>query len=213
MKKLIITEGADDQKFFKGLLSYLKITDIEVEAIGGKNGRGSKSNIFDIDDIRGVITAKTEELPSKILITCDADFAEEDGDFDGFEKTNKATEKILRDLKKKEKNKIIGFFIIPNNASDGNLESLYLDSCSLDRNLFGCVEAYLNCLSEKISLKQNPKIKALSLLAPIGLKDDVYKAGYAAFDERKKSYREGYWNFESPTLASLKDFLEQFFKN
>lgn len=214
MKKLIITEGKDDQKFFIGLLSYLKITDVEVVSVNEK-ARGGKANIFTIDDVQKDVTGKTEELASKILITCDADFVEQGGVYGGFEKTKTASEEILKNLRISEDNanKVFEFFIIPNNKSDGNLESLYLDCLFLDPSALRCVEDYLDCLSSgKIPLKKNSKIKALSLLAPIGSNEGIYKVGFAALlDEKNKKHREGYWNFESSALKPLTEFLKNFF--
>jgi hypothetical protein len=219
MKKLIITEGADDKKFFIGLLSYLRVAGVEVVEINPKQkGRGSKANLFNIDDISSAINAETEELESKILIICDADFEEEGVDLSGFTASKSAAEKILEVLKnnkehqEQNKNKKIEFFIIPNNEIDGNLESLYLNCLAIDQSSMKCVEDYLKCLSKKISLQQNPKMKAFSLLAPIGLKDAVHKVGFAAcLDEKNKKHREGYWDFESPALKPLSDFLKNYF--
>lgn len=214
MKKLIITEGNDDQKFFEGLLDFLRIRDVEVASVNPKQ-RGSKVNIFTISDIKQHITSKTEEFPSKILITCDADFEADGGKLGGFKKTKEESKKILNGLKSSYKNtgdKKIKFFILPNNEKDGNLESLFLESLSLSPVVTDCVNSYHSCLShQNISLKTNSKTKAMSLLAAIG-GGDVYKVGYAAFDNNTKSYRTDYWNFQSPALESLRTILQDFFR-
>jgi len=213
MKNLIITEGRDDQKFFIGLLSYLKIHGVDVIAIREK-ARGSKSDIFTTSQIQADVTSETQELAAKILITCDADFSKTGGLRDGFIKTKTAFQDLLKELENNEyykKNKTFGFFIIPNNEDDGNLETLYLNCLATDKSSLDCADKYLNCLSEKISLEKSPKMRALSLLTPIGLSDDVYRVGFAAFDEKNKKYREGYWDFESPALKPLSDFLKNYF--
>lgn len=201
MKKLIITEGNDDQKFFEGLLDFLEIKNINVISINPK--RGNKINIFTINDLQQTITRSVEELEAKILITCDADFAENNDNLDGFIKTREQSLKILQELKSKEENqnKNIEFFILPNNQKDGNLESLFIDSL-FDKSLIQCVDEYHNCLSNKISFKTNSK--TMSLLAAIG-DGNIYKAGFAAKEKL-------YWNFESEALKPLINYLKDFFK-
>jgi hypothetical protein len=203
MKKLIITEGNDDQKFFEGLLDFLDIKNINVISINPK--RGSKINIFTINDIQQTITRSVEELEAKILITCDADFEANNDYLDGFIKTREQSLKTLQELKSKEENqnKNIEFFILPNNEKDGNLESLFLDSL-FDKSVIQCVDEYHNCLSKKISFKINSKTKAMSLLTAIG-SGDIYKAGFAAKEKL-------YWNFESEALKPLTNYLKDFFK-
>jgi hypothetical protein len=213
MKKLIIAEGQDDKKFFLGLLDYLKILDVEVVAIKEK-GRGSKTDILNVNSIQLDIASKIGEKQAKILITCDADFKEQKGNFDGFKKTQEALSRLIIDLKNNEfnSNKEFDFFTIPTNEIDRNLESLFLDCMAIDKKTLGCLENYFSCLSKKFSFKNNnPKTKVFSLLAPIGSNDEVYKAGYAAYDEKTKKYREGYWNFESESLNKIKETLEKFF--
>ena len=214
MKKLIITEGEDDQKFFSGLLSFLEIKDVKVFAANGH--RSSKSDIFAISSIKQKLHTEADERKSKILITCDADLVEVGGKKDGFARTKEEFEKLITLLKKEENEedglqRDIEYFILPDNNSEGNLESLFLDCLAINKSSLDCVDEYLNCLlSKNISLKQNSKTKALSLIAPIG-EGDIYKVGYAAYDQKTEKHREGYWNFEAPALKTLSDFLKKYF--
>ncbi len=219
MKKLIITEGKDDKLFFEGLLGYLKtigiLIDAEVKA-ADKHGKGGKSQVLNSGEIKLLITSESEEKKSQVLIICDADFVENNGCYDGFKKSEAKTKKILEELQEDEisHNKKIDFFIIPNNRDDGNLETLYLSCLKTDKRVLNCVDSYFECLSLKdLSLPKNSKIRARSILTAIGHKDDIYAAGFAAYDEKKKSYRQDYWDFNSPALKPLINFIKQFFQN
>ena len=50
MKKLIIVEGKDDEKFLTSLCQVLEINNLEVKSIN-PTGRGGKSRFFIADEI------------------------------------------------------------------------------------------------------------------------------------------------------------------
>lgn len=211
MKKIIITEGREDAKFFEGLLSSIVIRDVEVLPM---SHRGNKEQILNINKLQAKLNSfGIGGAEAKILIVCDADYVGQAETLGGFDETKTASTSLLRQLKENGENlgKEVEIFIIPNNQNDGNLESLFLDAASLGIEAFNCADSYLKCLGRDIPADKNLKIKSRVLLAALGAKDDVFQIGYAAFDDKLKKHRDGYWDFKSSALNPLASFLQKYF--
>ena len=97
----------------------------------------------------------------------------------------------------------IGVFIMPNNADQGMLEDLCLQSVG-GKPAFACVEQYMDCLSALPENEQprNPsKAKVQAYLAT--RKEIANSLGVGA--------RKGYWDFEHNCFGDIKRFLRALF--
>lgn len=90
-------------------------------------------------------------------------------------------------------------FLFPDNQSDGILENLLEEIIIPEQaDIFRCFENYKKCLKKHNYITPNIKGKIYS-----------YKEALGALKENKKEdeFNTKYWNFESPALEPLKDFL------
>ncbi len=208
MKGLIIVEGKEDQKFITKLLELIKI-DNDVIAQVSNEKRGSKFHVINTDNISRIINDSKYKF-EKVLLICDADSEEQKGECDGFTKTKKIITEVVKKLGS-QNTQTISYYILPDNKNDGTLETLYLESLPTKlKNTLDCVTTYLSCLKKKgHSTNKSDKIISSTLLAPLGAKDNVRAAGYAADSEQC----EDYWDFNSKDTQKLINFIQKFFKN
>jgi hypothetical protein len=206
MKKVqIFVEGVADQKFFQDLLNDWY--GIELSLGGFQNGNGDIFNvegkgvfedekkmlliepILKLNDIRGV----------KNLFIFDADT---------FEIESQNFEKYKSQFP-------IDHFLLPDNQSNGDLETLLEQIINQDNKvIFDCWDSYENCL--KSSKRKNGnfttparKTKIYAYLeALLGESKNQKKK----IKETERNYRDqSHWDLNSRALTNLKQFLDQYF--
>lgn len=188
--KLLLVEGSHEKKFFSRLLSNMNVTDIQVVAVEGEHNFAPNLRNLPSDE-------KFDEVVS-IGIVRDAD------------KSFKAKMTSIQDALRRAKLPVptspleptgtpkINIFIMPNNADDGALEKLCMETVS-DDPVIQCVDDYFNCL-QALQNRSHPNIYKARVQAYLACKNEGnVHMGTAS--------ELGYWNFTSPTLDSLKQFL------
>ena len=110
----------------------------------------------------------------------------------------------------------IEYFLLPDNQSNGDLETLLAKIINQDNEvIFKCWEGYENCLktsTRKEGVFTTParktKIYAYleALLGESNSEKDLIK-------ERDRNYRNtNHWDLNAPALVNLKQFLDQYFQ-
>lgn len=190
-RKLIVVEGKDDTKFFVKLLDEINITDFFVWGIDGKDNFNNDLPLL-------------SKLPGFSNLTHFVVIRDNDTD-DAFTSVrNIICRKIGFPNAPSTHGEFtsgtpqIGVFIMPGEAVEGNaIEDLCLktvEKCSAMK----CVNEFISCLS---ALKDKPK----------NMSKAKVQAFLASQPEIANSIGQGasknYWNFNSPILDELKDFL------
>jgi hypothetical protein len=213
----IIVEGQTDKKFFEHFIKFicekevqLNECDFEIKTIserGGKDDFYGKKYSYDTKNIESKIDVTNRINNHKILLVCDADFS--------FCNTKDNLQKALSKLGKKYNKITFGFFILPNNSSNGKLEDLFFESVKKEiKNQFSCVQNYFKCLKNNNALLdennnfKDKKIASEVLIYAIGFQEKMKDVGSAI----------NYWDFElihqnNSSLKTLYDFFITFFKN
>ena len=199
-KKILVVEGKDEINFFDSLLRHLNISDYQIENGGGKNNFPNK--IPSLKKTTGFIQADNIPFVTHLAIVRD-----KNGD--------DALNSVKEILKKEgfvppdnhgqfsDGNPKVGIFIMPGQTVEGTmLEDLCLKTVE-GHPAMKCVNQFESCVSnlpkfpKNISKAKSAVFKAQTYLAT--QPDLVDSVGLAA--------QKQYWNFESPALDELKQFL------
>lgn len=194
-KKIIAVEGPDDDNFFDALLRRMNITDFDIRFVGGKDE--FKNKLAALKNVSGFFNADGSPFVTHLAIIRD-----ENGD--------NAFASIINILKREgfnppkkhgmfsNGNPKIGIFIMPGTTVKGTmLEDLCLKTVENHPSM-KCVNEFVSCV---LALKPKPKniskAKAQTFLA--AQPEFVNSVGLGA--------QKNYWDFESPALEELKQFL------
>jgi len=192
-KKLLAVEGIDELNFFEELFKHIGMADtVDLRDVGGKDQ--FKNKMPALKKITGFNKLEA------IAIIRDADESLKSA----FESIKGVLEKM--DLKAPARpGKFsggipkVGIFIMPDNANNGMLENLCLDTVK-DHEAMKCVNPFIDCSKE---LKEQPKniakAKAQSFLAL--MPEIANSVGRGA--------KKDYWDFDSVELKALIRFLTQ----
>ena len=206
---LILVEGVADQKFIQDLIfewynNELSLGTVSkpgnILALGGKTAFDSPEIIKKLSPIlkQQVIT----EIPTIVIF--DADIFMDNH----------------RYLSQHSQTHGFKFFLLPDHASDGDLETLLQQIICPDNQLiFSCWESYEQCLSGQ---KTNATEKKEFTLPASKTKIYAYlealvgetKSEKEKIKEANRDYRnQKHWNLdpEHPSLKPLKSFLDPFF--
>ncbi|MEA5620343.1 DUF3226 domain-containing protein [Cronbergia sp. UHCC 0137] len=190
--KLLLGEGVDEVRFFQGLLKYLNITDVQVEAYEGKDKLGNYLKTLPL-------RPGYRELIS-LGITRDADKSTNNA-FDsicGFLKNAKLpipskTKETVGDKLK------VSVLIIPDYQNSGMLEDVCLEAVKSDP-IISCIDDYFKCISYTVGQDTKEIAKArLKVWLASQIKPDM-RLGEAA--------QAGYFPWNSSAFDGLKQFLE-----
>ncbi len=189
--KLLIGEGVEEKRFFAALLRHLDRTDVQVEEYGGKDG----------------LSRFLEALPkipgysglAVLGITRDADKSRRDANESVREAIRRAK---LEDPDLPEGSRIkrlrIHVFILPDDATDGMLEDLCLQSVGDDAAM-PCVDEFLHCVRQRAKRYPSNEAKA---------RVHAWLSSQRVPDKRLGEAAEaGYWRFDHPAFDALKSFI------
>jgi len=199
-KKVLAVEGKDDKNFFNALLKHIGIADFDIREVGGKNQFRKK--LPALVNARGFFLADGSSFVSHLAIVRDKD---EDDAFKsiativettGLTPPTKPSE--FSDGKPK-----VGIFIMPGEAIDGTmLEDLCLKTVE-NQKAMTCVNEFASCISAlEPTAKNIPKAKVQVFKAQVFL-----AAQPEIVDSVGLGAQKNYWDFESPALDELKEFL------
>ena len=188
--KLLLVEGSHEEKFFKSLLPNISVSGLQVIEVGGEHSFAP--------NLRNLPSYEKFEDVISIGIVRDAD--------KNFKAKMASIQDALRQAKlpvptthlKPAEKPQISIFIMPNNSDNGALENLCMETVA-DDPAIRCVDDYFNCL-QALKNKSHPNIYKARVQAYLACKDegDIHMGTASEL---------GYWNFASPALDSLKQFL------
>lgn len=197
MTRIFIESKNDKTQEFNFLQAYLKYLGIAEDKVDFVHEDG-KDNIR--LDKNKFLEAQMENKNNIILF---------DADKDGT--TKAMLDKFLADNQDIQ----AVYFLFPNNEDDGNVETL-LDKILLKdkfKGFFGCFNDYETCIKGQKNDDGNP------LYSTPNLKGKLYTffTSLQLSNSKMKEVKRGnwlfnepeYWDFESPYLKPLKDFLTE----
>lgn len=194
-RKILAVEGLDEENFFSALLKHINIADCDIRRVGGKDQFKDKLPALKI--ARGFFNADGSPFVTHLAIIRD-----ENGD-DAFTSVVNILKKERFTPPKKHGllsngNPKIGIFIMPGTTIKGTmLEDLCLESVE-NHPAMKCVNEFASCASAlETRPKSLSKAKAQTFLA--AQPDIVNSVGLGA--------QKNYWDFDSPALEELKQFL------
>lgn len=195
--RILAVEGKDECNFFKALLNYENIKNVQIIDIGGKDKFKKELPIlinlegfFDVHTLGFIRDAEQNQATSAFKSIC------------SILQNNNLPAPQQSNTVFTHQNLAIGIFIMPNNVDEGMLEDLCLESIK-DKAVFECVNQYIECCSQddETIKSNNSKAKVQTYLA--SKKPIVNSLGVAA--------TKGYWNFENNCFADIKLFLHSLF--
>ncbi len=194
-KKVIAVEGSDDDNFFDALLRRMNISDFDIRFVGGKGE--FKNKLPALKNVSGFFNADGSPFVTHLVIIRD-----ENGD-NAFRSVANILKKEGFTPPKKhglfsDGNPRIGVFIMPGATVAGTmLEDLCLKTVE-DHPAMRCVNEFVSCVCKlKAQPRSISKVKTQAFLA--AQPEIVNSVGVGA--------QKGYWDFESPVLDELKQFL------
>jgi hypothetical protein len=194
-KKVLAVEGQDEKNFLDKLLKYLGFNDFQIEDVGGKDNFPDKfPNLLKTS---GFSHADGSPLVTHLVIIRDK---EDDNAFESI--SNIVVKAGLKPPNKhstfSDSNPKVGIFIMPGAEVQGTmLEDLCLKTVE-NQPAMKCVNEFVSCASALDTKPKNlSKAKAQTFLA--AQPEIVNSVGVGA--------QKGYWDFESPALDELKQFL------
>lgn len=194
-KKILAVEGKDEKNFFDSLLKHMNITDFDIRRVGGKNQFPKK--LPALLKTRGFFAPDESSLVTHLAIVRDKD---EDEALKSI--INIVTDAGLtpptKNAEFSDAAPKVGIFIMPGETVEGTmLEDLCLKTVE-NYPAMKCVNEFVSCACAlDIKPKNIPKAKAQTFLA--AQPEIVNSVGLGA--------QKSYWDFESPALDELKQFL------
>lgn len=194
-KKILGVEGKDEKSFFTALLKHLKISDYQIEPVGGKDQFPKKFPA--LLKTSGFFAPDESPLVTHVAIVRDKN---EDEAFKSI--SNIVATAGLKPPTKhstfSDGNPKVGIFIMPGHKVKGTmLEDLCLKTVE-NHPAMKCVNEFASCASALETKPKNiSKAKAQTFLA--AQPEIVNSVGLGA--------QKNYWDFESPALDELKQFL------
>ena len=191
--KLLLGEGREEVLFFGALIDYLKLHDIQIMEIGGKdNLRKNLKALTKAQGFDGVLS---------LGIVRDAD-ADADAAFQSVCDALKTIdlpipERPLHPVGEKPR---VGVLILPGEGEQGMLETLCLRAVAQDPAML-CVEQYFKCLQQaRLPWLDNMNMSKAKVHAFLASRR---KAGLRLGEAAKA----GLWPWETETFKQVKDFL------
>lgn len=207
MRKVqIFVEGIADQKFFQDLI--LSWYGVKLSIGGFQKGKFLNGDIFNVEG-KGIF----EDENKKTLITPILEFNNINGttnlfifDADTFE--------IESDNFGRYKTEYpIEHFLLPNDESDGDLETLLEQIINLEHQaIFDCWVGYEDCLRSHKEKNYTTPARKTKIYAYLEALLGESKNQKKKIKEAERDYSNtSHWNLNAPALNNLKTFLDKFF--
>lgn len=199
-KKLLAVEGKDEENFFGALLRHINITDFDIRRVGGKDQ--FKNKLPALKNVSGFLNADGSPFVTHLAIIRDEN---DDNAFASV--TNILKKEGFTPIKKhgqfSKGNPKVGVFIMPGETLKGTmLEDLCLKSVE-NHPAMRCVNEFACCVSALKTIPKNiSKAKVQVFKAQIFLAAQPETVDSVGLGAQKQ-----YWDFDSPALDELKQFL------
>ena len=192
-KTQLLVEGNDERNFFAAMLRHLSMDGVQIQTFDGVNNlRDFLITFADLDDFL--------ESVESVGIVRDAEISAESA----FESVQGALRNANMDVPDAPGVKTGGApsfsaFILPDNRSDGMLETLLCRTFA-DTPLEDCVESFFACVGGETGepLHRPEKSRAHAYIATTP--EPQVSVGVAA--------QRGYWNLDHPAFDGVKRFLQ-----
>lgn len=196
----IFVEGKTDQAFIQFVLSKQfgiefndgQVNNAIIDCKGWTNIAGLTNILLDTMRI---------ENNGKNIVIFDADGKNNDG---GFDKRKEQLEKIADDLGVR-----FDIFLLPDNDSDGDLESFYASCFKEDKAFFkDCWENMYACLDgNKNGLNLNLPKSAEMVFSYVDLFEEYKSAEYKNSKSKRSYFDENLWEFDFEQNENLKKLI------
>ena len=181
---VLFVEGDDDVCFFGDLLRHLGITNVEIDQVRGN-----------VERIPSVVPRIRQRAAEGKLVTVVLDMDE----------SARGYVQLMSEYVAKYSLPIADWFLIPNNESEGDLETLLLQmTVAQHGHVERCFNEYIECLKLCSYSVPDRKGRVYAYCEALGVK--------AKGSERDYTDRES-WNLDAVALDPLKEFLREFSKS
>ena len=189
----LLVEGNDQRNFFNAMLRHMNLGGVEIQNFGGVNElRPFLRNLANLDEF--------DQIVKSVGIVRDAEISAESA----FRSVQGALRNANMDVPDAPGIKTSGApsfsaFILPDNRSDGMLETLLCRTFA-DTPLEDCVESFFACVGGETGepLHRPEKSRAHAYIAT--MPEPQVSVGVAA--------QRGYWNLDHPAFDDVKRFLQ-----
>jgi hypothetical protein len=197
--QLLAVEGKDECNFFKAMLEYEDINNIQVIDIGGKDKFKiefplllNSDGFSDVHTLGFVRDAEENQAVSAFSSICGI-----------LKKNGLPAPKVVNTIHDAQNIKI-GVFIMPNNIDEGMLEDLCIESVKANP-VFECVNKYIECcLPHLPENEKNINISKAKIQTYLASKKPIVNSlGLAA--------TKGYWDFNEKCFSEISQFLRDLF--
>lgn len=195
--RLLIVEGDDEVNFFKALLKQKNLNDFQVISVGGKDKFPTELPLLinlegfsKVNTIGFVRDAEENKAQSAFSSICSQ-----------LRKNNLPVPNSINEVIEKSGVRV-GIFIMPNNADEGMLEDLCIESIK-NNAIYDCIEQYLECCYSKLPNEGNQiKTAKAKVLIYLATKNPIVNSlGVAT--------QKGYWDLENACFNEIKNFIDK----
>ncbi len=191
--RLLVVEGNDEVRFFQSLAKHMGLPSVQVLNIEGKNNLRARLKALTMSPdfghvVRlGIVRDADQDPEIALQSVCDA-----------LKRVGLPVPNFP--LNFAGSNPGVGVLILPGSKQTGALEDLCLATIAEDPAMY-CVEAFFHCLTQQqLNLPANTaKAKVQAYLA------SRPKAGLRLGEAAEA----GYWDWHSPVLDEVKNFLQK----
>lgn len=192
-RRQLLVEGRDEQEFFRELLRFLAIEDIQIHAYGGKDNLGNFINNFvDVVGFGNVYS---------IGVVQDADENAQSALESVRSRLRNANLSVpLTYLQPAGETVKVQIFVMPDNESNGALENLCLAALAEDTAM-ECVSEFMECLRVKCISPPNNRLAKARMNSFLASRDEPdTRLGVAA--------AKGYIPWNNAAFSDLIQFLK-----
>lgn len=199
-KKVLAVEGRDEENFFDAMLRYIDITDFDIRWVGGKDK--FKIRLSALKKASGFFNADGSSFVTHLAIVRDRNSGDAFKSIEGILKKEGFTPP-KKHGRFSESSPKVGIFIMPGETIEGTmLEDLCLKTVE-NHPAMKCVNEFATCVSDLETKPKNiSKSKVQVFKAQVFLAAQPEVVDSVGLGGQKK-----YWNFDSPALNELKQFL------
>jgi len=200
-KSALLVEGKDECNFFEELLKYLRINEVQIVDIGGKDQfpvafeSFSKVSDFNLINRLGFIRDAEKKQAQAAFSSICSILQKHQFPVPGNPNEIEKTDAIC-----------IGIFIMPDNVTEGMLENLCLKSIK-DKPIYGCINEYIKCIKKFQSDNEKEMFNE-----PKAFVQTYLSAQSPIANSLGVGAKKGHWDFNNKCFDDIKKFLKELFQ-